>query len=215
MVARNRLLITRRHAFFLPPLCLSLKPTAPLTLLSLLSLVALVALVSLLVLLSLLSLPRPRRPIPVPTRHGYPSDIIPRHPLLAPITPPLPLIFGLTDAVPAEFLVRVRVWVLGDNVPGVEQAGQVAEHAEEQVQQRVEGAEGALDPDGDGGEEDGDEGEEEVGRGAGGHGFLEVCRLRMGFCGCVWGEDLDVFLDLGSDIGLKVSEYAVSGGVGV
>jgi hypothetical protein len=44
------------------------------------------------------------------------------------------------------FVVEV-VGVFGNNVPGVQEAGDVAERAEEEVEQGVEGAETALDPD--------------------------------------------------------------------
>lgn len=41
----------------------------------------------------------------------------------------------------------VVLWVLCDDVPGVQQAGDVAEHAEEDVDQRVGRAEAGFDPD--------------------------------------------------------------------
>ena len=51
----------------------------------------------------------------------------------------------------------------GDDVPGVQEAGEEAEEAQGEVYEGVGGAEAALDPDGEGGEEDGDEAEEDVG----------------------------------------------------
>lgn len=51
---------------------------------------------------------------------------------------------------------------LGDDVPGVQQAGEPAEYAEQDVDDRVGGADATFDPDSDWGEEDGDEAEEDV-----------------------------------------------------
>ena len=59
-------------------------------------------------------------------------------------------------------LVVVGFGVEGDDVPGVEEAGDVAEGAEEDVDEAVGGADAGFDPDGDGGEEDGEEAEEDV-----------------------------------------------------
>ena len=59
-------------------------------------------------------------------------------------------------------LVVVRFRVEGDDVPGVEEAGDVAESAEEDVDEAVGGADARFDPDGDRGEEDGEEAEEDV-----------------------------------------------------
>ena len=58
--------------------------------------------------------------------------------------------------------VIVGFGVEGDDVPGVEEAGDVAEGAEEDVDEAVGGADAGFDPDGDGGEEDGEEAEEDV-----------------------------------------------------
>ncbi len=57
------------------------------------------------------------------------------------------------------------IWLgeLGDDVPGVEEAGDEAEHAETDVDEGVGAADAGLDPDGDGGEEDGEEAEKDVG----------------------------------------------------
>lgn len=55
---------------------------------------------------------------------------------------------------------------LGDDVPGVQEAGYEAEHAEEEVDEGVEGAEPGFDPDWEGREEDSEEGEEDVGAAA-------------------------------------------------
>jgi hypothetical protein len=41
----------------------------------------------------------------------------------------------------------VRVWILKDHVPGVQEAGQEAETAEGEVNERVGTAESFLDPD--------------------------------------------------------------------
>lgn len=51
----------------------------------------------------------------------------------------------------------------GGNIPGVDQAGDEAQTAEREVDERVGGADAGFDPDCDLGEEDGEEGEEEVG----------------------------------------------------
>ena len=59
-------------------------------------------------------------------------------------------------------VVVVGFGVEGDDVPGVEEAGDVAEGAEEDVDEGVGGADAGFDPDGDGGEEDGEEAEEDV-----------------------------------------------------
>ena len=58
--------------------------------------------------------------------------------------------------------VIVGFGVEGDDVPGVKEAGDVAEGAEEDVDEAVGGADAGFDPDGDGGEEDGEEAEEDV-----------------------------------------------------
>lgn len=46
-----------------------------------------------------------------------------------------------------EGVVGLKLGVLGDDVPGVEEAGDEAEHAEEDVDEGVGGAETGLDPD--------------------------------------------------------------------
>ena len=58
--------------------------------------------------------------------------------------------------------VVVGFRVEGDDIPGVEETGDVAEGAEEDVDEAVGGADAGFDPDGDGGEEDGEEAEEDV-----------------------------------------------------
>jgi hypothetical protein len=63
-------------------------------------------------------------------------------------------------------LFVVGNWEFRDDVPGVQEAGDVAEHAEEDVDDGVGGADATLDPDGQGGEEDGDDAKEDVSRGA-------------------------------------------------
>ena len=60
------------------------------------------------------------------------------------------------------FVVVVGFRVEGDDVPGVEEAGDVAEGAKEDVDEAVGGADAGFDPDGYGGEEDGEEAEEDV-----------------------------------------------------
>lgn len=49
------------------------------------------------------------------------------------------------------------------NIPSVYQPGHKSQTAQRDVDERVGGADAALDPDGDRGEEDGEEGEGEVG----------------------------------------------------
>ncbi len=46
-----------------------------------------------------------------------------------------------------ERIVRLELGVLGDDVPGVEEAGEEAEHTEEDVDEGVGGAETGLNPD--------------------------------------------------------------------
>jgi len=60
------------------------------------------------------------------------------------------------------FVLVVRVGELGDDVPCVDEAGDVAKEAEEDVDEGVCGAEAALHPDGEGWEEKGQEAEEDV-----------------------------------------------------
>ena len=91
-------------------------------------------------------------------------DIIIRHPLL--LLRLLAALAGLRIAGAGQvFVLVVGLRVEGDDVPGVQQAGDVAEHQEEDVDERVGGADARFDPDGDRGEEDGEDGEEAV-RGA-------------------------------------------------
>ena len=59
-------------------------------------------------------------------------------------------------------LVIVGFGVEGDDVPGVEEAGDVAEGTEEDVDEAVGGADAGFDPDGYGGEEDGEQAEKDV-----------------------------------------------------
>ena len=72
-----------------------------------------------------------------------------------------PPIFALVVGYGLVFVV-VGFRVEGDDVPGVEEAGDVAEGAEEDVDEAVGGANARFDPDGDGREEDGEEAEEDV-----------------------------------------------------
>jgi len=51
---------------------------------------------------------------------------------------------------------------LGDDIPGVEEARDEAQHAETDVDETVCGTDAGLDPDSDGGKEDGDEAKEEI-----------------------------------------------------
>ena len=69
---------------------------------------------------------------------------------------------GRYGVVSVVVVVVVGFRVEGDDVPGVEEAGDVAEGAEEDVDEGVGGADAGFDPDGDGGEEDGEEAEEDV-----------------------------------------------------
>jgi hypothetical protein len=63
-----------------------------------------------------------------------------------------------------RLVLRYWIRVSRDNVPGVDEAWDVAETAEGDVDQGVGGAEARFDPDRDRREEDGDKGEEDVGR---------------------------------------------------
>jgi hypothetical protein len=63
-----------------------------------------------------------------------------------------------------RLIPRRWIRVSRNNVPGVDEAWDVAETAEGDVDQRVGGAEARFDPDCDRREEDGDKGEEDVGR---------------------------------------------------
>ena len=58
--------------------------------------------------------------------------------------------------------VIVGFGVEGNDVPGMQQAGNVAEGAEKDVDEAVSGTDAGFDPNGDGGEEDGEEAEEDV-----------------------------------------------------
>ena len=53
----------------------------------------------------------------------------------------------LTLAVGDDFVVVITLWVARDNVPGVDQAGEVAEHAEQNIDDGVGGADAGFDPD--------------------------------------------------------------------
>lgn len=71
---------------------------------------------------------------------------------------------AITLTIMWQGLVLVgRLRILGDDVPCVNEAGDVGETAEEDVDERIGAAETALDPDGQWGEENGEESEEEVG----------------------------------------------------
>lgn len=59
----------------------------------------------------------------------------------------------------------------------MQQAGQVAEAAEQDVDERVDAADAGLDPDGEGREDDGEEAEEDV---AGAHGGLVGFSFNLG-----------------------------------
>lgn len=61
------------------------------------------------------------------------------------------------------FVLVGRLRIFGDDVPCVNEAGDVGETAEEDVDERIGAAETALYPDGQWGEENGEESEEEVG----------------------------------------------------
>jgi len=74
--------------------------------------------------------------------------------------------FGVTD----WFVFVHRVGVAGDDIPGVDEAGEIAEAAECDVDERVGGAETAFDPYCDRRKEDGNKGEEDVAAGHGGGG---------------------------------------------
>lgn len=65
-----------------------------------------------------------------------------------------PPILALVVGYGLVFVV-VGFGVEGDDVPGVQEAGDVAEGAEEDVDEAVGGADAGFDPDSDGGEEDG------------------------------------------------------------
>lgn len=93
-------------------------------------------------------------------------------------TPVLTLVVGKGSV----FVVVVGLWVERDDVPGVEEAGDVAEGAEEDVDEAVGGANAGFDPDGYGGEEDGEEAEEDV---AAAHGFCGFFESECGWVG--WG----------------------------
>lgn len=64
-----------------------------------------------------------------------------------------PAVLALVVGYGLVFVV-VGFGVEGDDVPGVQEAGDVAEGAEEDVDEAVGGADAGFDPDGDGGEED-------------------------------------------------------------
>lgn len=74
----------------------------------------------------------------------------------------------------------------GDDVPCVQETGDEAQAAEEDVDEGVGGAQAAFDPDGDRGEDDGEDAEEDVAAGHGGWFDLEVwwvdigCVVRVG-----------------------------------
>ncbi len=102
-------------------------------------------------LLLLLPLRRPPRPLhgPIPRillplrrrRHGIPNITVPAVGDVI-VGDVLPLGAGLEVFVVGGGRVRV----LGDYVPGVQHAGEVADHAEEDVDEGVEGAEAGFDP---------------------------------------------------------------------
>jgi len=57
-----------------------------------------------------------------------------------------------------------RLREFGDDVPGMEEAGDVAEHAEEDVDEGVDAAESTFDPDRQRGEENGQKAKEDISR---------------------------------------------------
>ena len=153
VIPLNRLLIRRRHSFLsaLPSrtlLPLLLRRHGPIT--------------------PLLLRPShiPTLPLlPQPLAAGLVVHIVVRDAAaLAPVA-------GGYGVVSVVVVVVVGFGVEGDDVPGVEEAGDVAEGAEEDVDEGVGGADAGFDPDGDGGEEDGEEAEEDV---AAAHGFERV-----------------------------------------
>ena len=62
-----------------------------------------------------------------------------------------PSVLALVIGYGLVFIV-VGFGVEGDDVPGVDEAGDVAEGAKEDVDEAVSGADAGFDPDGDGGE---------------------------------------------------------------
>ena len=80
-------------------------------------------------------------------------------------------------------LIIVGFRVEGDDVPGVDEAWDVAESAEEDVDEAVSGTDAGFDPDGDGREEDGEEAEEDV--------TAAHCLLRYNDSTKKWAVDAD------------------------
>ena len=163
MTAFNRLLLPRRHPLSSPPPSLTLL-LLPLPITRLLHPLPLL-------LLSSLPLPRKRRNSPIlPPTLLLPRRIFPTIPLINiiirhPLHPSILRIATRSDV----FVLVIRFRVEGDDVPGVQQPRDVAEHAEEDVDEGVGGADAGFDPDWFcvltcyGVEEDGEEGKEAVG----------------------------------------------------
>lgn len=72
-----------------------------------------------------------------------------------------PPVLALVVGYGLVFII-VGFGVEGDDVPGVKEAGDVAEGAEEDVDEAVSGTDAGFDPDGDGREEDGEEAEKDI-----------------------------------------------------
>lgn len=72
-----------------------------------------------------------------------------------------PAVLALVVRYGLVFVV-VGFGVEGDDVPSVKEAGDVAEGAEEDVDEAVSGADAGFDPNSDGGKEDGEEAEKDV-----------------------------------------------------
>jgi hypothetical protein len=73
-----------------------------------------------------------------------------------------------------DALVLDRVGELGDNIPGVQQTGNVTKHAQEDVDETVGAADSGPDPDCEWREEDGEKAKEDV---CGAHGFEVECAV--------------------------------------
>jgi hypothetical protein len=95
------------------------------------------------------------------TRKRRISTLLYSSPLLSPSRARAALNIDISDVsmlwVLWYFIVLAhRVGIFGNDVPGVQQAGHPAEHAEKDVDDGVGGANAGFDPDGDRREEDGD-----------------------------------------------------------
>lgn len=83
-----------------------------------------------------------------------------------------PAVLALVVGYGLVFIV-VGFGIERDDIPGVKEAWDVAEGAEEDVDEAVSGADAGFDPDGDGWEENGKQAEEDI-TAAHGFGRLEV-----------------------------------------